>query len=1278
MPQALSLQPGPRPPVPPGPFPRGPGKRQGGAALMVLLIILVVATSAVILAKIDPTRHELVRETQTSEALARAGELLMAWAVAHPAQSSGAPGVLPFPDRDTGAGFDGIGNCVPNGINESHLIGRFPWGGEGLAGCETAPIGKDIRDGWGAPLYYAVSRNIVSHPGAGAAPVNSNLPDLDPPPFPWLQVRDADGNVISDRVAAVIIAPGPALAGQDRSGAAPTIANFLETFDLGGDTVGNTLNDGCPDVAAGCADSLGEDFYIHQSEEFNDRLIFITIDELMPRVERRAALEAARILRQFKLDHGRYPWLAPFANPLVRAPVISGRASSGTGGTTLIDNDKDFGAANVVDTGSDLLWNLTSGASGTVSAVVNATEIASTNLDGGSRATFSESDDYHIAATGLNHTGFAGGGNNVTDALQDINAHFWSVLRPGALVRNVTDGSAAMVGAVPVTGAISDTLSFAALAGGTDDDFDTGDDYRVEMDHGTATGGTATSLVDTGADFELLDVRAGTPVLNLTEGSAAWVTGVTSTDLTLSGLRGGVDNTFDAGDAYRLGRFDGRVDTRFGQLPVHVLGGPFRSGFQVAWTLRDGSYGFSDPLPSPDPLVHSESMKVASRDTVVAAGTASAGSGGLILEDTATDFFDDGVALGDAVIVDHGAYGTITAMTATTLTLDGLTGVAPLAFAGGDGYTVHRVHRVGDGVCVWDRRAVVRCMGRTPRTPLITGIATGGGPATLEDLSEVFSAVGDSPADPTDDVTRWRVKGLDKVVRLEGTFATGGFAILEDTTANFVAAGIVMGDTVTNVTDGSSGLVTAPPTATTLEVALSGGMDNAFEAGDQYGLPLGGGTATGGVAILEDTTANFVAAGIVMGDNVINVTDGSSGLVTAPPTTTTLEVALSGGMDNAFEPGDQYALPPNANAGVITGIFPHTLDIVGLAHGFAAGNAYRILLATNSTSPLGLAPAGAGTTNTLLEAAPGDSLPMDLEEGDVVRKVGSPSEYGFITDVSGLPTEVGVRMLDGGTLAPGDSYEIRYHLVAERAYEFRLAFAGAAAVPGSDPAALGLGYADAKTRDVLLLNANHVTPPGATGLRIRVLDYQADGTLLGDVSLAANDNITATVLARGIHMDLEQGVELPDWFMDNEWYRFLYAAAAVDEMPSGGGLCEANPPCLTIQDLTGLELQARVEAVVIASGASVGSGDRLFGGTCGPGSVSPFECHYLDPPPDGAIPVTPNNSNETDILVRDNVSATFNDVLTPVCLNLTTNDAGCLLPHCVYEPGDPNNCEVLP
>ena len=378
--------------------PSDPLGRQDGAALILALVILVLLASAVLLDRLNAAVAPApFRDPVSVEALAGAKDALIAWAATHP----DTPGLLPFPDRndDGTPDYDGTADCVsPGPVAAGHLLGRFPIQGE-QAGCATT-IGMSVEvvDSAGEPLWYAVSRNLVR--GGDGGPINPDSGDLATQP--WITVRDQTGAVISNRVAAVIIAPGPALTGQDRSAisANPLVEypKYLESVTIGPDTFSNADADGCLDDNVGCGVPEAEDFiiYPHTVDAFNDRLVLITIDELMRAVEDRVLGETVQALKSYKSSYTVaapfYPWMSTFTDPRSPQDVATGGSA-----TSLVDTGTDFVAAGVSD--GDLVRNLTDGSIGPVAAGgVTATTLTLEGLIGGAGNTFAVGDGYVVHA----------------------------------------------------------------------------------------------------------------------------------------------------------------------------------------------------------------------------------------------------------------------------------------------------------------------------------------------------------------------------------------------------------------------------------------------------------------------------------------------------------------------------------------------------------------------------------------------------------------------------------------------------------------------------------------------------------------------------------------------------------------------------------------------------------------------------------------------------------------------------------------------------------------
>lgn len=71
------------------------------------------------------------------------------------------------------------------------------------------------------------------------------------------------------------------------------------------------------------------------------------------------------------------------------------------------------------------------------------------------------------------------------------------------------------------------------------------------LDTGTATGGSSTTCIDTGASWTV-DEWVGNSVRNTTDGCVGEITSNTSTTLTVSLFAGGTNNDFENGDAYEI------------------------------------------------------------------------------------------------------------------------------------------------------------------------------------------------------------------------------------------------------------------------------------------------------------------------------------------------------------------------------------------------------------------------------------------------------------------------------------------------------------------------------------------------------------------------------------------------------------------------------------------------------------------------------------------------------------------------------------------------------
>ncbi len=298
-----------------------PPHKQQGMALIMLVFIVALAATGYLLHALDPVVVKIERDKKTATALAEAKSALIGWSVAH-AQY---PGILPFPDRSINdKNYDGNSDCV-NGVNYVYLIGKLPYVGQTQPcvgdGATLFGISANLEDGYGEKLWYAVSKNLIRTSKAQNLVINpSTLNDS----LTWMIVRDKYGRVISERVAAVIIAPGPVIGTQNRAGGLAGPAEYLDSVIISGERYSNAnYNFDNEDFIIGEDIQnvrLGETLY-QQPYQFNDRLTYITIDELMTALQKRVIREVSAQLRTY--------YKKSSANPAAR--FFPYAASMGTG-----------------------------------------------------------------------------------------------------------------------------------------------------------------------------------------------------------------------------------------------------------------------------------------------------------------------------------------------------------------------------------------------------------------------------------------------------------------------------------------------------------------------------------------------------------------------------------------------------------------------------------------------------------------------------------------------------------------------------------------------------------------------------------------------------------------------------------------------------------------------------------------------------------------------------------------------------------------------------------
>lgn len=291
-------------------------KKQTGAALILIAFLLVLLASSYMVKSLQGITAQSKQDEKTMQALNEAKQALIAWSMSH----EYSPGQMPWPDRGTDGNYDGSSDCVTTAFQNSYLLGQLPYlpttspcldpntGLNVYAGLSTYPgIGQEFTDAQGNRIWYAVSKNLVYDYETSTAPmINPGISNT----ATWLKVLDRNGNLVSDRVAVVLMAPGIPLPNQNRSGIAGSTA-YLDAFEIGLASYNNhtyaiTANEF----------AMGEDYkHVPDSDLtftkpylFNDKLVFITIDELIAALERRVGETARAAIKQYEDTNGYYPY----------------------------------------------------------------------------------------------------------------------------------------------------------------------------------------------------------------------------------------------------------------------------------------------------------------------------------------------------------------------------------------------------------------------------------------------------------------------------------------------------------------------------------------------------------------------------------------------------------------------------------------------------------------------------------------------------------------------------------------------------------------------------------------------------------------------------------------------------------------------------------------------------------------------------------------------------------------------------------------------------------
>lgn len=308
-----------------------------------ILLLLGAAATVTVVSMISSTALQTREQAGHAKILAESRQALIGWAITRGSSTTSdtgndRPGDLPAPDvadtAESTPNYDGdpetlcMDGSRPTGLpltsNSVNVrcLGRLPW-----LTLKMALQSPSEQDAEGKMPWYAVSANLsridscmsmlnpetVNRPYTGFSCASStNLP------YPWLTVRDTRGNVLSNRVAFVVLLPGRVVSDQIRP-ASPSLGGASQYLDS------MTVLSGCasPCVPGTYSNADFDNDFIagDASDTFNDKLVYVTIDELMAAAENQVASAVADALKTAATSTytesaptPRYFWLAPF-NP---------------------------------------------------------------------------------------------------------------------------------------------------------------------------------------------------------------------------------------------------------------------------------------------------------------------------------------------------------------------------------------------------------------------------------------------------------------------------------------------------------------------------------------------------------------------------------------------------------------------------------------------------------------------------------------------------------------------------------------------------------------------------------------------------------------------------------------------------------------------------------------------------------------------------------------------------------------------------------------------------
>ncbi len=267
---------------------------QNGGALVIFMLVIVFAGMAALFSVLDGATIKIERDKKTAAALAEAKSTLIGYAIKSSAVVSA--GYLPNPDLGPGVNTEGSSASSMGGADIS-LIGKLPWRTLGVS---------SLQDGSGECLWYVVSGRFKNNPKTSALNWDTQG---------QIDIIDGGGNLVATNLAAIVVSPNKPVDAQSRILADVSLTqcggnydarNYLDSYDISNSVsgevnyfIGSTNNRQPTNIN-------NKRFVIETNDYYNDRFLFVTVDELFSLISHRAdfALQVTALLddADFKLE----------------------------------------------------------------------------------------------------------------------------------------------------------------------------------------------------------------------------------------------------------------------------------------------------------------------------------------------------------------------------------------------------------------------------------------------------------------------------------------------------------------------------------------------------------------------------------------------------------------------------------------------------------------------------------------------------------------------------------------------------------------------------------------------------------------------------------------------------------------------------------------------------------------------------------------------------------------------------------------------------------------